>query len=97
MYKILKIKVGNEIKKAKINVSTSIETVINIEETNHIIELKFQITLDWLEPRAVYNNLKNNDALNVLNKQEQTNLWIPYIIFKVGSKLLTKIFSSHLS
>ena len=62
--------------------------MIDIEETNHIIELKFKIILDWLEPRAVYNNLKNKDALNVLNNDEQNKLWIPYIIFKVEIKLL---------
>ena len=78
--------VGKEMKKARVNVSTSIQTVIDIEETNHIIELKFKIILDWLEPRAMYNNLKSNDALNVLNKEEQKKLWIPYIIFKVGIK-----------
>ena len=68
-----------------INVSTSLQTVIDLDERNHIIELKFQLTLEWFEYRATYQNLKTNEALNVLSSQELQEIWIPYIIFKVFS------------
>ena len=57
--------------------------VIEINEQDHIIELKFSISLTWYEARASYYNLKANPALNVLNGDEIQQIWIPYMIFKV--------------
>ena len=66
-----------------INVSTSLQTVIDLDERNHIIELKFQLTVEWFEYRVTYQNLKTNKALNVLSSEELREIWIPFIIFKV--------------
>ena len=59
------------------------QTVIDISEQSHIIELKFEIYLEWYEYRAKFYNLKNNPALNVLSHDEIRMLWLPYVIFKV--------------
>ena len=77
------IKEEDQIIRLGINVSTSLKTVIDLDERNHIIELKFQLTLEWFEYRATYQNLKTNKALNVLSSQELQEIWIPYIIFEV--------------
>ena len=66
-----------------VNISTDLETVIGIEERSHIIELKFDLTLEWFEHRVKYHNLKINNALNILSNWELQSLWIPLIIFKV--------------
>ena len=57
--------------------------MIDLDERNHIIELKFQLTVEWFEYRATYQNLKTNKALNVLSSEELGQIWIPFIIFKV--------------
>ena len=57
--------------------------MIDLDERNHIIELKFKLTLEWFEYRATYQNLKTNNALNVLSSQELQEIWIPFIIFEV--------------
>ena len=57
---------------AEVNVSTSLETIIEISESNHIIELKFEMNIEWYEIRAKYYNIKMNSALNVLNEEEMT-------------------------
>ena len=57
--------------------------MIDLDERNHIIELKFQLKVEWFEYRATYQNLKHNKALNVLSKSELHELWIPFILFKV--------------
>ena len=57
--------------------------MIDLDERNHIIELKFQLTVEWFEYRATYQNLKSNIALNVLSREELREIWIPFIIFKV--------------
>ena len=63
--------------------STSLQTVMDLDERNHIIELKFRLTVEWFEYRATYQNLKTNKALNVLSSEELREIWIPFIIFKV--------------
>ena len=71
-----------------INVSTALQTVIELDENNHIIELKFQLTVQWFEYRATYQNLKVTKALNVLSSKEQELIWIPFIVFKVSYPLI---------
>ena len=56
--------------------------MIDLDERNHIIELKFKLTVEWFEYRATYQNLKTNKALNVLSSEELSQIWIPFIIFK---------------
>ena len=67
-----------------VNITTDLEAVIGIEERSHVIELKFDLTLEWFEHRVKYHNLKINNALNILSKWELQSLWIPLIIFKVN-------------
>ena len=57
--------------------------MIDLDERNHIIELKFQLTVEWFDYRVTYQNLKTNKALNVLSSEELREIWIPFIIFKV--------------
>ena len=77
------IKEEDKIIRLGINVSTSLKTVIDLDERNHIIQLKFKLTLEWFEYRATYQNLKTNEALNVLSSEELREIWIPFIIFQV--------------
>ena len=71
---------------AEVKISTSLETVIDIAERSHIIELKFEMNIEWYEIRANYYNIKRNSALNVLSEYEMTLIWLPYILFKVIKK-----------
>ena len=66
----------------KIKISTTLRNVIEISEVNHIIELKYAISLNWYENRVVYQNLKKKEALNMMSDQELSSLWIPFIIFE---------------
>ena len=65
----------------KVYISTNLKNVIEISEVNHLIELKFGITLVWYENRVSYHNLKRKEALNKFSDTELEALWIPYIIF----------------
>lgn len=72
----------NKLSPVKVNVSTILKNVIEISEVNHIIELKFGITLKWYENRAEYHNLKQDEEFNILSANEIGSIWIPYIIFE---------------
>ena len=71
-----------EVDPVKVDVSTSILNIIDISEVNNIIELKFDILMEWYESRVDYHNLKTVETLNTLSDEELRSLWIPYIIFK---------------
>ena len=75
-------KTKDEDEPVKINVSTSIQNIIDISEVQNIIELKFDIFMEWYEYRVDYHNLKTEQALNSLSDEELRSLWIPYIIFQ---------------
>ena len=54
----------------KVNVSTNLMNVLAISERDHTIDLKLGITLNWYEYRVLYNNLKTEEALNILSDEE---------------------------
>ena len=68
---------------AEVNISTFLKTVVEISESSHIIELKFEMNIEWYEHRVEYFNIKENSALNCLTENEIRLLWLPYIIFEV--------------
>ena len=75
-------KTRNEDIPVTVDVSTSIQNIIDISEVQNIIELKFDIFMKWYEYRVDYHNLKTEQALNSLSDEELRSLWIPYIIFQ---------------
>ena len=80
---LIQDKKNQELQPAEVIISTSLDTVIEISERRHIIELKFELNIEWYEYRAKYYNIKRNSALNVLSENEMKMLWLPFIIFKV--------------
>ena len=43
-------------------------------------KVTFEVT--WLDPRLKLQNLKHNDNLNILAREERDNVWFPDIIFE---------------
>ena len=54
----------------EVEVSTSLMNVLAISERDHTIDLKLGISLKWRDNRVLYNNLKIEEALNILSDQE---------------------------
>ena len=69
--------------KSPVNVSTSIDVLklVDIDEEDYSIEIQFEISLQWRENRATYHNLKDNEALNALTKEDISSLWLPLVIY----------------
>ena len=72
---------GNEITKAKVDVSINLLKVTSVEEERNSIELQFEITLKWKESRATYQNLKGKRSLNALNEEDVERLWLPLVVY----------------
>ena len=54
----------------EVEVSTSLMNVLAISERDHTIDLKLGISLKWRDNRVLYNNLKIEEALNILSDRE---------------------------
>ena len=63
------------------SISTTLMDVGKIEEVDHSIHLQFEISIQWRENRARYQNLKRYTSLNVLNDEDIGQLWLPQLIY----------------
>ena len=72
---------GNNFNQAEVGISISLLKIVSMEEVQHKIDLQFEITLEWKENRAKYQNLKEKTSLNALTNYEIENIWLPYVIY----------------
>ena len=71
----------DDFEQAQVNISITLLKIVNIEEVLHKIQLQFEITLEWRENRATYQNLKEKTSLNALTDEDIGALWLPYVIY----------------
>ena len=64
-----------------LNVSIDLMKIVNMEETLDKINIQFQITLEWRENRAKFNNLNKKTSLNALTDEDIGNLWLPLVVY----------------
>ena len=65
----------------EVQISIHLMKVIRIDEETDKIDFQFEINLEWFENRFTYNNLKTETAMNVLNSEQQSSIWLPLVIF----------------
>ena len=53
----------------------------DIQEVSQYLELKFKISLQWMDARVMFYNIKTDQRLNSLTLDEQLSLWTPTIVF----------------
>ena len=53
----------------------------DIQEVAEYMELKFQISLQWVDARVLFYNIKPDEEMNSLSLEEQLALWTPTIVF----------------
>ena len=74
-------KEGKEIhsSKCQVTVDITIHSILDISETDSVMELAFELSMSWLDPRMNFYNLKKNIALNILTKEEKMKIWSPIL------------------
>ena len=65
-----------------VSVSIDLLKLVDIDEEDYSIEIQFEITLNWKEKRATYNNLKRHNSLNALSQSDIEMLWLPEVIYE---------------
>ena len=55
--------------------------ILSLAVVDMKISLKYELNLEWLDPRTTFYNLKENINLNGLVQEEMRKIWSPTIIF----------------
>ena len=76
-----KLASGGSIQPVPVNVSIKLLNIVDIDEVDFSITFQFEITLEWLEYRASYYNLKEDKYMNSLNQEDINKLWLPMVIY----------------
>merc|ERR1712013_879532 len=61
--------------------SGDIMVVQDIQEVAQYLKLKFKISLQWMDARVSFYNIKTDETMNSLSLDEQLSLWTPTIVF----------------
>jgi hypothetical protein len=72
---------GNSFDPTMVGISIALLKIVSMEEVNHLINFQFEITLEWRDNRAIFQNLKREMVLNALSDEEIGSLWLPYVIY----------------
>ena len=70
---------SNNSDKTNINLEVNIMDIINIEELEGMFEVKISLVSTWIDKRLSYQNLQNNEDINVIDNSNST--WYPTYIF----------------
>ena len=77
-----------------VKLSSKLLKVVAIKEGDNSIEFQFQITLEWKENRASFQNLKTTLFLNDLSLEDISKLRLPLVIYINTDKQETTQFRS---
>ena len=64
------------------SMSLRILKVMDINERENTIDLKFEVIMEWRDYRITYNNLKEVSFLNALTINETQSIWLPIVVYK---------------
>ena len=58
----------------------------DIVEINMKFSAKFEVRLSWIDSRVKWKDLGDKSALNILNEEDTSKMWIPTVIFSNTAK-----------
>ena len=64
-----------------VKVNATISDVLKMGVLEGIWQNKVTFEVTWVDPRLELQNLKHNDNLNILAREERDSVWFPNIIF----------------
>ena len=75
-----------------VNISIFLLNIVEIDEVDFSITFQFEISLEWFEYRASYNNLKPQIYMNALTEDDAEKLWLPMVIYEnTDQKEMTRL------
>ena len=77
--------------KLEVLLSINIKNILDINEVNQALVLKFDLLQVWSDSRLEFYNLKTDIEMNTLIFEEKTKIWVPTIIFSNTRQDLTSM------
>ena len=65
----------------QIHYSLEIMVIQEIKEIQQILQLKFSLRMTWVDARLDFYNIKMDETMNVISRDELNRIWLPIIIF----------------
>jgi hypothetical protein len=67
--------------KVQVSLDITIAAIQNIDVVAGRLHLQLELGMNWKDPRVLFRDLKLNYNLNLMSYFEQTNIWVPEVIF----------------
>ena len=64
-----------------VNVSFSLDDILDIDELGERFVVKITIKRDWFDRRLTYKHLKNDTNMNIVLDEETDAIWFPSLVF----------------
>ena len=68
-------------KRLEVILSLDVQNILDIQEVQKILALKFNMEANWKDSRLQFYNLKEDEELNTLMFSEKQQIWVPTILF----------------
>ena len=65
----------------ELNTSIEIINILELDENTSKMTLQLKLTVEWIDSRLEYADLKSDQNLNRLTPQETRNIWMPTLVF----------------
>ena len=66
----------------EVKVEMNIETIMDISEVNGHFQVQFYLNMKWFDSRLRFKNLKDEIDLNNFLPSENTEIWVPELVFE---------------
>ena len=72
--------------------------ILDIAEVDSLLELQFNLILNWRDQRLQFRNLKESDYLNTVSHEEAHSIWYPKLeFFNTKEKLVAEVMMGSLN
>ena len=68
-------------KRLPLQIFIEIVNVLNLDEVHSSMSLQLKLTVEWIDDRLEYFDLKKNQSMNFLTLSEMDDIWIPTLLF----------------
>ena len=61
--------------------SVDVKVIQEIKEIQQMLQLKFNLRMEWVDARLEFYNIKLDETMNVVTIEELERIWLPIIVF----------------
>ena len=58
-----------------------VKVIQEIKEIQQMLQLKFNLRMEWVDARLEFYNIKLDETMNVITTEELERIWLPIIVF----------------